>query len=86
MNNDLWIRVYAASFVNTEGHDDKTLADIAERRANEAVLRFERIGKKAAEPAEKYESLPPIPTQPDVGVDYIEPRKSPSVAPRHAHR
>jgi hypothetical protein len=86
MNNEIWTAVYAAVMAIPESHDERALASLAEARANEAVLRFERVGKKAAEPAERYETLPPIPTQPDVGVDYLEPRKSPSVAPRHAHR
>ena len=86
MNQELWIAVYAASMVNTEGNAENALADVAEARANEAVRRFEGLGKTTAQPVAAVIPPPSVAPHPYVDEDYAPSRKSPSVAPRHAHR
>jgi hypothetical protein len=76
-NEALWIAVYAASCADTEGLTDVQLADIAEKRANEAILRF---GKRFAEHAPVRTPSPEPVESPEV---YVQP-KSHNGTQRHA--
>jgi len=83
----LWASVYAASFSDSEGLEDGKLHDIAERRAEEAVARWERRVARVA-PVTAYQPTA-VTTEPDLVEERPAARNGgthppPSMNQRHA--